>query len=85
MMHGPINIEKHNVNIDSADITGSLVKLTHFPRSPVEAAPSIFRVSPFSLNISEEELMAKNWRLPPKSQIVGFLKKKKSILKRFSS
>jgi len=51
--------KKHNVNIDSADINGSHVKLTHFPRPPVEAAPSVFRVSPFSLRISEEEFMTK--------------------------
>jgi len=78
--------KKHNVNIDSADITGSHVKLTHFPRPPVEATPSTFRVSSFSSKISEEKLMTKKikGRLPPKCQIVTFLKKI-STLKRFAS
>jgi len=40
----PANInKKHNVNTDSPDTTIRNVKLTHLPRPPVEAAPSIFQ------------------------------------------
>jgi hypothetical protein len=66
--------KKHNVNIDSADTIGRHVKLKHFPRPPVEAAPSILRVTPLSLNMSEEAVMTNKNEIATKMQNRKFSK-----------